>query len=82
MKTGLPDENKHVTLYDIKIKYTQPADGNNDTGDDIQELRVKTETNHGSEDDYYFVIETNRWAFDEIDEVIELLKDFKNRFKK
>ena len=82
MKTGLPDENKHVTLYDMQIKYTQPADGNDDTGDDIQELRVKTETNHGSEDDYYFVIETNRWAFDEIDEVIELFKDFKNRFKK
>jgi len=82
MKTGLPDENKHVTLYEMQIKYTQPADGNDDTGDDIQELRVKTETNHGSEDDYYFVIETYRWAFDEIDEVIELLKDFKNRFKK
>ena len=82
MKTGLPNENKHVTLYDMQIKYTQPADGNDNTGDDIQELRVKTETNHGSEDDYYFVIKTNRWAFDEIDEVIELLKDFKNRFKK
>ena len=60
MKTGLPDENKHVTLYDMQIKYTQPADGNDDTGDNIQELTVK---NRFGRDVTFYVYSAHRKQF-------------------
>lgn len=32
-------------------------------------------------EDYYFVLESNRWAFNDVDEMVKVLRDFKKRLK-
>jgi hypothetical protein len=57
----------------VLVVYTQECD---ESSNDIQELRVFMEDNGAGK---YIVFETERWAIDNIDELIEILKDFKTR---
>ncbi len=62
-----------MTIESIKVVYTQEDDLNSE---DIQELIIETGDNGGGK---YFVLKTNRWAIDDIDEMVKFLKDFKKR---
>lgn len=75
---GLPVGDS-ISIDEMKIKYTQESD-NNDSSRDIQTLEVKLITQF-SDDDYYFVIKTDRWAINDLDELITVLEDFKKRIK-
>lgn len=64
----------------LEIEYRQDSDcmQSDNFG---QTLTVKTETDSVLSG-HYFIIETERWAFDEIDELIAILKDFKSKYNK
>ncbi len=77
MKSGLPDENE-TTLAHMTCTYTQNADSCDDKGG-LQQLKVSTEDAGGG---FYFVIETERWAIDSLEQLTEILTDFDNRLNK
>jgi len=64
-------------IGDVKATYYQEGDTNSDTpsGDNI----ITFEMEGIGFDMGYFVIKTERWAFDDIDEFVSLLQDFKDR---
>jgi len=76
IKLGLYPETDEILISNMKATYTQKADSNDNN--EFQELKIRTR-NAGAEN--YFVIETERWSFDDLDEFIKILKDFKNRIK-
>ena len=66
-------ENKqYFTKAKVLAEYTQ--DGDCATNESINIIRIETEDCGGGN---YFVIKTDRWAFDSIDEIINLINDFK-----
>ena len=67
------EDNFHA-LTKIMCEYTQEADGCSPFGDTPNTIEITTQS------DGYIVIKTERWAIDNIDDMIELLKDFKSRF--
>ena len=64
-----------MTIESVKIVYTQEDDLHSE---DIQELIIETGDNGGGK---YFVLKTKRWAIDDIDEIVKMLKDFKKRMQ-
>jgi hypothetical protein len=68
---------KNFEIADVKATYYQEGDTNSDTpsGDNI----ITFEMEGIGFDMGYFVIKTERWAFDDIDEFVSLLQDFKDR---
>lgn len=66
-------DNNPTILSKIQCEYTQDSDGCSRTNEP-NTIELSTEP------DQYIVIKTKRWAIDDIDEFIELLKDFKSRF--
>lgn len=66
-------KDNQTILSNIKCEYTQDSDGCSRTNEP-NTIELSTEP------DQYIVIKTKRWAIDDIDEFIELLKDFKSRF--
>lgn len=76
METGLPSGNK-TTLFETKCQYLQEADAEANSGD-MNTLFIET-CNAG--DGTYYVIETERFAFDNIEEIVEILNDFIERSK-
>ncbi len=78
MRTGTPDNtDKEPTLSGLKATYLQNADSCDPEGG-IQALEISTDDAGGGN---YFVIETKRWAFDKIEDLINVLKDFSKRLK-
>jgi hypothetical protein len=69
-----PDE--EIAISDIQAIYVQKSDSNDDN--EFQELKIRTQDSGGGN---YFAIKTERWSFDDVDELIKVLKDFKNRIK-
>lgn len=67
------EDNKNA-LTKISCEYTQESDGCSPCYDEPNTIEMTTES------DQYFVIKTERWAIDDLDEFIGLLKDFKSRF--
>lgn len=65
--------NNPTILSNIKCEYTQDADG-------CSPSSCQNTIEFTIEPDQYIVIKTERWAINNIDEFIELLKDFKSRF--
>jgi len=63
------------TLFDGKLQYTQESDScdPNDLG---QAIDISAEEGGGGK---FFVIKTERWAFDSIGELVELLDDAAKR---
>jgi uncharacterized GH25 family protein len=60
-----------AVIEEISITYTQECD---ESSQDWQSLKVFTEDNGAVK---YIVFETERWAIDNIDEIVEILNDFK-----
>lgn len=76
MKTKVSDKlPKGVILWEGTAEYTQDADS---TAEDQlgQVLKVSSKE---CGDGKYFVIETQRWAFDNIEELISVLRDAEKR---
>ena len=66
-------DNPKPKLVHLNTVYAQPCD---EYSDDLQELVIEIgDAGAGA----YYVIKTERWAFDEIDDLIILLNDFKKR---
>jgi len=61
-------------IQQLMIKYTQKGD--DASNGEPQVLEVSTEDNGAG---IYYVLKTKRWAIDDIDELVEILTDFKNR---
>jgi hypothetical protein len=64
-----------IHVDDVSIDYVQSGDCNEDAGE-TQTLKVYTQ-NNGT--DRYLVFSTERWAIDSIDDLVEILQDFKKR---
>ncbi len=69
-----------VSQVKISVEYMQDSDcmQSDNLG---QNLTIRTESD-GVGDGSYIIIETDRWAIDSIDEFIEILNDFKNKYAK
>ena len=64
---------EHVKLDELKATYIQQCDQNRE---DFQELQIWLDSQGAGK---YFVLKTKRWAMDDIQELIDVLKDFKRR---
>ena len=60
----------------LEMTYTQEADC---CTTEEQYLTIKTDNGGGGD---FYVIETKRWAFDTVEEIIELLNQFKEKHLK
>lgn len=72
----------NILSESCEITFTQDNDCMDDSNSG-QFLKIKTENGgvDGDKDDF-FILETERWAFDNIDEMILLLQTFKSRYEK
>ena len=70
---GLPDHGE-TTISDFAVTYSQDSDTNANQG--IQDIQISSEL---VENEYYMILKTERWAINDIDEMIHLLEDFKRR---
>lgn len=68
-----PSEPEVITVDDVTIKYYQEPDC---VSADYQCLKIST-ANNGTE--RFLILKTKRWAISDIDELIDVLKDFKIR---
>jgi hypothetical protein len=69
-------KDKEVIVVDaVSIEYSQSADCVSHD-DDIQTIRIRSENNGTAR---FMVLETERWAISDIDDLIILLTDFKTR---
>ena len=88
--TPLIDERgTDIGIENMQITYTQPCDDYDD-GEPFQKLTISTECgvvrsvelDEGKTDDgFYLVIKTDRWAVDSDDEIGALIADFRSRIK-
>jgi hypothetical protein len=69
----LPSPEQLVSVNKVSVEYTQEADVNSRG---IQFLDVSTEDGGGG---VYYVLKTERWAFDDINDLIKILTDFEKR---
>lgn len=70
--------NKDVTINKLSITYSQNADSCSDD-QDIQEVTITTESSDLT--DFYYLINTERWAIDDVDDFVDILIDFKKRMQ-
>jgi len=63
-------------IYELKALYEQESDScdANNLGQDIE---ISTKDAGGG---IYYIIKTERWAFENIKELTDLIKDFQRRF--
>ena len=59
--------------FEKSVKYIQNEDGSSDDPEGAQELFISEEDAGAGK---YFVIETDRWAFEKIEDFMEILKHF------
>jgi len=64
---------------DVDVKYEVTYSQESDSADDSNDFQFLKINNHNEGGGDYYIIETERWAVNEIDELIELLNDFKKR---
>lgn len=62
--------NKGIQLTEAKLTYYQEQDSCYDNGNPQYITIEKIDAGAG----FYYVINTERWAFDDIDELVELIK--------
>jgi hypothetical protein len=67
--------NDQIKLISLKATYEQPADNFAPTEAE-QMLEIEIVDGCGGP---YFVIKSHRWAFDNIEEMVEILEDFQKR---
>ena len=70
---GFPSSEQPVAVNKVSVEYTQEADSNSDG---LQFLEVSTEDAGGG---VYYVLKTERWAFDNLNDLIKVLNDFEKR---
>jgi hypothetical protein len=73
-----------IAIEETIVTYAQEPDGNDLGRDkyDVQNLTIKAENcpEKGEENGgFYSSIKTDRWAFDDIEEFVAILDDFKKR---
>jgi len=73
----MEDRKQYLLSQQFKMTFTQDSDCC-DSGDG-QFLTIRTENGGGGD---FYVIETKRWAFDTVEEIIELLNQFKEKHLK
>lgn len=73
LTTGFPSTQQPVAVNKVSVEYTQEADSNSDG---LQFLEVSTEDAGAG---VYYVLKTERWSFDDPQELIDILNDFKKR---
>lgn len=71
------DGSDEICVFDSSIEYVQNGDANQSDGG-MQSLKVSGNSSGG---DYFLTIKTDRWSFDDIDDLINIVKDFKKRMK-
>ena len=65
-----------ILSQEFKVTFAQDADC---ASTEDQFLTIKTDNGGGGD---FFVIETERWAFDSVDELIEIFNKFKEKHEK
>ena len=75
IKNGFDYKGDEVSLVKLTAEYNQEADSS--SNEEVQELKITTKDNGGGA---YYIIETKRWAFSEIEDLVLILEDFKKRF--
>lgn len=73
LPAGFPSSEQPVAVNKVSVEYTQEADSNSDG---LQLLEVSTEDAGGG---VYYVLKTERWAFDNLNDLIKVLNDFEKR---
>lgn len=68
-----PDKSEEIVVNKITVNYSQSNEMETETEDNL-ELTID---HQGA--GFYFVMKTDRWAFNDIDELVQLLKDFKKK---
>ncbi len=63
-----------IIIEEIKIAYSQ--EGDSAGGEEHQELDIMTQDAGGGK---FYVISTDRWAFNDVKEFTDLIKDFNKR---
>jgi hypothetical protein len=71
----LPSAQRPLTANKITVEYTQQAYCMSDD-ENLQKIEISTEE---YDDNMFFIMKTERWAFDSLDELILLIEDFKKR---
>lgn len=71
---GVPLDDE-LLVGGMSVQYLQ---GGDTIDGDIQTLEIKAEDGEGG---LFYVIKTERWAFDSIDELKRVLEDFEKRIK-
>ena len=64
-----------VRLSNLNIKYTQDPDSC-DTSGNSQELELEIDNAGGG---IYYILKTGRWAFENVKELTNIVKDFEKR---
>lgn len=70
--------NKDVVISRLSITYSQESDCCDDSQMG-QELTITTETSDMT--DFFYLINTERWAIDDVDDLVDILIDFKKRMQ-
>lgn len=73
LAAGFPSSEQPVAVNKVSVEYTQEADSNSDG---LQFLEISTEDAGGG---IYYVLKTDRWAFDNLNDLIKVLNDFEKR---
>jgi hypothetical protein len=73
LAAGFPSPEQPVAVNKVSVEYTQEADSNSDG---LQLLEVSTEDAGAG---VYYVLKTERWAFDNLNDLIKVLNDFEKR---
>lgn len=74
LAAGFPSSEQPVAVNKVSVEYTREADSNSDGL--LQFLEVSTEDAGGG---VYYVLKTERWAFDNLNDLIKVLNDFEKR---
>ena len=71
-----PKPGQPILLSRFELEYVQEQDCCSSSKNDVQTLKLSIEDGGGGS---YYVMETSRWAFDNAEEIIKVLEDFKKR---
>jgi hypothetical protein len=70
----LPETSNENVLTNLNARYLQESD--TCSSNEFNTLTIENEDGGGGN---YFIIKTDRWAFDSINEIVTVLEDFKKR---
>jgi hypothetical protein len=74
-KTKEYPDGSEIVINEISVNYSQSNENDTDTEDNLN-LSI---CHQGA--GFYYVLKSKRWAFNNIDELVKLLKDFADKAK-